>query len=143
MQCYLILDARRKHALSTIFPDNIVFKDDKVVLLPKKALNHSKPTRPLGPLIYNAYNENIKLFLVNCLKLLVHGKTKELVISYGKLNRPADSDTFLRWIKDELKLLRINTIFFVAYSCRSASVSKAKVNGMTANGIMKRGCWKS
>ena len=29
------------------------------------------------------------------------------------------------------------------HSCRSASVSKAKVNGMGINEIMKRGCWKN
>ena len=64
---FMILDARRKHALFTIYVDNIVFKNDKVILLPNKTLKHSKPTRPLHPLIYNAYKENIKLCLVNCL----------------------------------------------------------------------------
>ena len=64
---FTILDARRKHALFTIYVDNIVFKNDKVILLPNKTLKHSKPTRPLQPLIYNACKENIKLCLVNCL----------------------------------------------------------------------------
>ena len=46
---FMILGARRKHALSTIYVDNTVFKDDKVILLPKKTLKHSKSTRPLQP----------------------------------------------------------------------------------------------
>ena len=55
---FMILGARRKHALSLIYVDNIVLEDDKVILLPNKTLKHSKPTRPLQPLIYNAYKEN-------------------------------------------------------------------------------------
>ena len=53
---FMTLDARRKHAVSTICVDNIVFKDDKVILLPSKTLKHSKS--PLQPLIYNAYKKN-------------------------------------------------------------------------------------
>ena len=71
---FMIFGARRKHAL---------FKDDKVILLPNKTLKYSKPTRPLQPLICNAFKENIKLCLVNCLlsyleqwKLLVSDDVK-------------------------------------------------------------------
>ena len=34
----MIFGARRKHALSTIYVDNIVFKVAKVILLPSKTL---------------------------------------------------------------------------------------------------------
>ena len=44
---FMILGARRKHALSTIYVDNIVFKDDKVILLPNKTLKHSKPNKAI------------------------------------------------------------------------------------------------
>ena len=57
---FMILGARRKHALSTIYIDNIAFQDDKVILLPNKTLKHSKPTKPLQPLIYNAYKETAR-----------------------------------------------------------------------------------
>ena len=147
---FMILGAWGKHALSTIYDDNIVFKDDDVILLPNKTLKHSMPLRPLQPLIYNAYKENIKLCSVNGLlsylewqKLPVNDDLKELVISYGKLHWPVGSDTLSRWIKDELKLSGNDTNVFAAHSCRSALVSKAKVNGMGRNEIMKRGCWKN
>ena len=146
----IILGARRKHALSTIYVDNIVFKDDKVILLPNKTLKHSKPTRPLQPLIYNAYKENIKLCLVNCLlsylerrKLLVNDDVKEPVISYGKPHRPVSSDTLSKCINDELKLSGTDTNVFATHSCSLASVGKTKVNGMGINEIMKKECWKS
>ena len=64
---FMILGGRREHAVSTIYVNNIVFKDDKVILLPNITLKHSKSTRPLQPLICNAYRENIKLCLVNCI----------------------------------------------------------------------------
>ena len=119
-------------------------------MLPNKTLKHSKPTRQLQPLIYNAYKENINLCFVNCLlsylerrKLLVNDDVKELVISYEKPHRPVGSDTLSRWIKDELKLSRIDTNVFAARRCRSALVSKAKVNGMGINETLKRRCWKS
>ena len=113
-------------------------------------MKHSKPTRPLQPPIYNAYKENIKLCLLNCLlsylerqKLLVNDDVIELVISNGKLHRPVGSDTLSRWVKDELKLSGTDIKIFTAHSCRSASVSNPKANGMGINEIMKRGCWKS
>ena len=87
---------------------------------------------------------------MNCLfsylkrqRLLVNDDVKELVVSYGKQHQPAGSDTLSRLIKDELKLAGIDTKVFTAHSCRSASVIKAKVNGMGINEIMKKRCWKS
>ena len=76
-------------------------------------------------------------------KLLVSDDVKELVISYGKPHRPVGRDMWSRWIKDEVKLSGVNKKVFTAHSCRSASISKAKANGMGINEIMKRGCWKS
>ena len=146
----IIRGARRKHALSTIYVDNIVFKDDKVILLPNKTLKHSKLTRPLQPLIYNTYKKNIKLCLANCFlsfldwqKLVVNDDIKELVISYGKLRWPVANDTLSRCIKDELKLSGIDIKIFTAHGFRSASVSKAKANGIGIIKIRKKRCWKS
>ena len=55
----MILGARmkRKHALSTIYVENLVFKNDIVIFLPNKTLKHSKPSGSIQPLIYNAYKE--------------------------------------------------------------------------------------
>ena len=52
-------------------------------------------------------------------KLLVNDDIKQLVIYYGKPHRPAGSDTLSGWIKDEVKLSRIDTNVFAAHSCRS------------------------
>ena len=46
---FLILGARRKQALFTINIENIIFADNKVILLPNKTLKYSNPNRPLEP----------------------------------------------------------------------------------------------
>ena len=50
---FIILGARRKQALFKLSVDNIVFKENKVILLPNKTLKHTKANRPLEPLIYH------------------------------------------------------------------------------------------
>ena len=64
----IILGARRKQALFTLSVDNIVFKENKVILLPNKTMKHTKANRPLEPLIYHHYPDNEKLCIVKCLQ---------------------------------------------------------------------------
>ena len=37
----------------------------------------------------------------------------------------------------------INTNVYKPHSCRSASTSKARDNGVSISGILKWGCWKA
>ena len=147
---FVILGARRKQALFTISVDNILFKDDKVVLLPNKILKHSSAKRPLTPIIYQKYQENNNLCLVNALSFyldarekLVDKEVKELLISYGKPHHPVSSDTVARWIKEVLRETGVDTDCFKPHSCRAAPSSKARDNGVSIVEIMKQGRWKS
>ena len=65
---FIILGARRKQALFILRVDNIVFKENKVILLPNKTMKHTKANRPLEPLIYHHYPDNEKLCIVKCLQ---------------------------------------------------------------------------
>ena len=51
---FLILGACNKQAFFTINIDNIIFADNKVILLPKM-LKHTSPNRPLESLTYHKY----------------------------------------------------------------------------------------
>ena len=73
---------------------------------------------------------------------LVDVNTKEFIITYRKRHKLASSDTISRWIKDELGMAGINTNDYKPHSCRSASMSKAKDNGVSITDILKWGCWK-
>ena len=55
---FIILGARRKQVLFKLSVDNIVFKENKVILLPNKTLKHTKANRPLEPLIYHHCPDN-------------------------------------------------------------------------------------
>ena len=65
-----ITDARRKQTLFTMGVENILFKENKVILLPNKAIKHSNLNRPLDPLIYQ-YSESFQQGIVNCLEILL------------------------------------------------------------------------
>ena len=99
---FMILGARRKQALFTITADNIISEENKIVFLPNKTLK-SNIHRPLEPLIYQGYPLNEKLCIVNAIQCyfvmrenLVDPKTKEFIITYGKPQKPASSDTISR-----------------------------------------------
>ena len=129
--------------------ENIIFTDDKVILLPNKTLKHTNPNRPLEPLTYHKYEAEEKLCIVNCLQSylekrnhLVNDEVRELLIRYGKSHKPVSSESVGRWIKNELTNAGVDTTVFKPHSCRSASVSKAKVNGAPTSVILEKGCWK-
>ena len=63
---FIILGASRKQALFTLSVENIVFKENKIILLPNKTMKHTKANRPLEPLIYHHYPDNEKLCIVKC-----------------------------------------------------------------------------
>ena len=144
---FFILGARRKQALFIINIENI-FADNKVVLLPNKTLKHTNLNRPLEPLTYHKYEAEEKLCIVNCLQSylekrnhLVNDEVRELLITYGKPHKPVSRDSLGRWIKNELTNSGVGTTVFKPHSCRSASVSNAKVSGVPKSVILEKGCW--
>ena len=65
---FLILGPRRKQELFTINIDNIIFPDNKVMLLPNKTLKHTNPSLiDLSNHFYYKYEAEEKLCIVNCL----------------------------------------------------------------------------
>ena len=84
---FIILGARRKQALFTLRTDDIIFKENKVILLPNITMKHTKPNTPLEPLIYHHYPENQKLCLKSYIGMrnaLVGEEMKDHIISFGK-----------------------------------------------------------
>ena len=80
--------------------ENIIFTDDKVILLPNKTLKHTNPNKSFEPLTYHKYEVEGKLCIVNCLKSylekrnhLVNDEVRELLITYGKPHKPVSRDS--------------------------------------------------
>ena len=63
------------------------------------------------------------------------------MITYSKPHKEAFSDTLSRWIKGKLSNAWIAVTIFQAHSCRAASTSKTRQQGMKMSEILKRGCW--
>ena len=74
---------------------------------------------------------------------LVCANTEEFIITYGKPYKSPSFDMISRWIKDKLGMASINANVYNPNSCRSASASKARNNGVIITENLKRGCWKS
>ena len=51
--------------------------------------------------------------------------------------------TIAKWVKNMLKLAKVDTTTYQAHSLRSASSSKAKIRGLSLEDILKRGTWPS
>ena len=83
---FIILAASRKQALFTLSVDNIVSKENKVILLPNKTMKHTKANRPLEPLIYHHYLDNEKCLMFALLNVyILHRTTKH--VSYARYQR--------------------------------------------------------
>ena len=60
---------------------------------------------------------------------------------YGKPHKEVSSDTLSMWIKEELSNAGIDVTIFQAHSCRAASTSKPRHQGMKNSEIVKRVYW--
>ena len=59
------------------------------------------------------------------------------MITYGKPHKEASSDTLSMWIKGELSNVGTDVTIFQAHSCRAASMSKPRQQGMKNSEIVK------
>ena len=50
---FIIIDDGEKPTLFTVSVENILFKENKLFLLPNKTMKESNQIRPLSPLIYH------------------------------------------------------------------------------------------
>ena len=121
---FLILGARKKQPLFTINIDNIIFADNKVILLQSKTLKHTNPNRPLEPLTYHKYEAEEKLCIANWLQShlekrnhQVNEEVRELLITYGKPHEPVSRDSVVGWFKNELTNAGVDTTVFKPHSC--------------------------
>ena len=68
---------------------------------------------------------------------------KQLLLGTIKPHKEVVTSTVSGWIKATLTAVGIDTKLFTAHSTRSASTSKAKVNGLSTAEVLKRGNWSN
>ena len=144
----LILGARRRQPVVAIQVNCVLIEHDKCVLLPTVPLKHTRPGKRLDCIEYDAFPENRKLCIVDCMKDYVLQRSAKVdetvtsfIITHGKPHRSASDNTISRWTREILTLAGVDTNVFTPHSCRSASTSKAKAVGISRSDIMKKAGW--
>ena len=73
---------------------NVKIYEDKLIILPKSSLKHTKSSRPPQAIVYHKFIGDAKLCVVECAKLyvemrreLVPPETKQFLVTYGKPHR--------------------------------------------------------
>ena len=96
----LLLGARRKQTLCSILIENIENTDTDLVLIPHAVKKHTKPGKPLKPILYKKFSHNSKLCVVQWMqkyleiqRSLISKDVKPLFIPYGTPCKPATKDT--------------------------------------------------
>ena len=69
------------------------------------------------------------------------GRQGRPMITYGTPFKEASSDTLSRWIKGELSNAEIGADIFQVQSCRAASASKTRQQGIKILHILKKYGW--
>jgi hypothetical protein len=109
----------------------------------------SRPGFDCSELHLKAYPPDRRLCVFTVLKeYLLRTKTLRqnnedaLLISYIKPFKPVSSNTISRWVKTVMIRAGISEMFG-AHSARSAAVSKANLNGVPIQEIMKKAGWSN
>ena len=141
--------AQRAQTLSKISIDNIVFGSRDVLIPVNSLLKHSTERTGLFSMHLKAYNVDDRICVVECLKIYlkktasIRGSEKQCFISFCKPFRAVSVDTISRWLKRVLFEAGINVEIFKAHSTRSAATSRAKLDGLSIDSILKTAGWNN
>jgi len=134
--CILNIRCMTVSDVSYIFTFNKTFKSWKKGQ-PAPAITFSKFVHDESLCVYTA----LKDYLKRSEKWRLQG-TSQLLLSYINPHEPVVTSTISRWMVSVLNESGIDTSTFKAHSVRSASSTKAKVQGLSIKDILKRGHWK-
>jgi len=105
-----------------------------------------KVGQPPVKIVFTRFEENEKLDVITCIRKYVRmtstiRKKPQLLLSFKKPHNPVSPSTVSRWLKDMLSAAGVDTDIYKAHSTRSASTSKAAMQGLSASDIMARAHW--
>ena len=105
------------------------------------------------PLEFEAFPDNNKLCVINCINEYLHrtelirenieGENKQLILSYAYPHGAVKSATLARYVKSFLGEAGVDLTVFTAHSMRSASTSKANNMGLSLKDINKAAGWRN
>ena len=144
-----LVSAQRRQSIHLLNIDYMVKDDISYVFTIKEHIKQSRPGYTPPQIEFKTFSDNPNICIVATLNeykdtTAVHrGEYKQLLLSYVKLFKPVTVDTISRWLKLVLVQAGIDTTLFRAQSTPCAAVSKAKVNGLHTDDILKTADWSS
>ena len=144
---FLLLSAQRCQTLHLIEISDIKFINDQVFIAPSHVLKQTRPGHHIDTIVFDKYPKNGKLCIVSILSNYLK-RTKDLrcgnrlLISTLKPYKAVSQSTISRWVKLVMVKAGID-MTFRPHSTRSASTSKAGLQGIPLNCIMKTAGWSN
>ena len=122
----IVSGGQRVQTLHSIVIENINVLPNKIIIPITSKLKQSKPSKHMAPLVFEKYNEDLKICVVHHLLCYLERteplhQSSNLFISYLKPYKAVPRDTISRWCKTLLQAAGINTKMFIAHSSRSAA----------------------
>lgn len=139
-----LCSGQRVQTLSKIKTNEILFKEDRVIINISSRLKTSKPGVGTS-MKFPRYSQR-DLCVASCLQFYLNRTSilrteNELFIQTKKPFKKACSQTISKWLKEILKESGVNTDEFSSHSFRHASTSKAAVNGLSIDKIFEAAGW--
>ena len=139
--------ASRTQSIQHLSIEDMKKTRDGYILCYKHLHKHSKPGKDSAVAYLKVYPPDRRLCVVMVLKEYLERTSvlregiSNLFISYVKPYRAVTKDTISRWLKTTMSLAGIDCTIFKTHSIRSAAVSKAKVNFVPIDDILKTAGW--
>ncbi len=147
-----ILSGQRSQSIASLYMEHMCKTESLYTFFIPKLLKTTTPTFHQEPLEFEAFPQNDKLCVHDCLTEYLERKNSinsvkkddksTLIISYAPPNRSVKSATLARYVKDFLGMAGIDVTVFTTHSTRAASTSKLNNLGMSLKDLSKAAGWK-
>ena len=144
-----LASSQRVQTLQAIKIDNIQFFHNMVHIPIYSLLKTTTVKRRKFSVQLKAFEEDPNICVVLNLKEYIkrtknlRGSECRLLISATKPYKPVTTSTISRWLKSVLEEAGIDTDYYKGHSTRAASCSKARMNEVSIEEIMKNAGWSN
>ena len=127
----LLLSGQRQQSIQYLDVRFMTLTFSRVTFQIQKKVKQTRPGFHIPEIVFRGYAPDRRLCVITVLKaylertLVVRGKEKQLLLTYGRPVHAASRASIRRWATEILVAAGIDMTVFTAHSTRSASTSKA------------------
>ena len=144
---FTLLLCQRAQTIETLDLRYITVNEEEVHIAFPSALKYTRPGKHLQPVTLYKYEREPKLCPVKLITdyisktSAVRQNQRKLLLSFTKPHKAATIRTISRWLKIVLKNAKTNVNIYQGHSLRTASSSKASMQGLNIQSVLKAGGW--